>query len=131
MANVFIIINSEQCIWMLCQDVINGLWRGKKAWILDILRLDRILKKTKLELPSTWNVLWGDMSIVGNPAPSLPEFLDYSDYHRKSLSVKPGVFGFWQAYAHNGERLSEEEQSEFDREYILNCTLGLDIRICI
>ena len=54
-----------------------------------------ILKKTKLEnLPSTWNVLWGDMSIVGNPAPSLPEFLDYSDYHRKSLSVKPGVFGF-------------------------------------
>ena len=69
------------------------------------------------------------MSIVGNPAPSLPEFLDYSDYHRKSLSVKPGVFGFWQAYADNGERLSEEEQSEFDREYILNCTLGLDIRI--
>lgn len=68
---------------------------GEKGVILDILRLDGFSKKTKLEnLPSTWNVLWGDMSIVGNPAPSLPEFLDYSDYHRKSLSVKPGVFGF-------------------------------------
>lgn len=106
------------------------IMEGKKGVDPRYTPVGWILKKTKLEnLPSTWNVLWGDMSIVGNPAPSLPEFLDYSDYHRKSLSVKPGVFGFWQAYADNGERLSEEEQSEFDREYILNCTLGLDIRI--
>ena len=90
----------------------------------------RLLRAARLEnLPSAWNVLWGDMSMVGNPAPSLPEFIEYSVFHRKSLSVKPGIIGFWQVYTREHRLLSEEEQSEYDQEYILNWTVGLDIRI--
>mgnify|MGYP000163481478 CR=1 FL=1 len=65
----------------------------------------------------------------GNPAPSLPEFIEYSAFHRKSLSVKPGIIGFWQAYSREHRLLTEEEQSEYDQEYILNWTVGLDLRI--
>lgn len=44
----------------------------------------RMLRALRIEnLPSAWNVLWGDMSMVGNPAPSLPEFIEYSAFHRK------------------------------------------------
>lgn len=90
----------------------------------------KILKKTHLEnLPCAWNIFWGDMSMVGNPAPSLPEYLDYSLVHRKSLSIKPGVFGYWQAYQKDFCLLDEEEQCEADQEYIRNWTLGLDWRI--
>ena len=91
------------------------------GWLLRVARLEN--------LPSAWNVLWGDMSMVGNPAPSLPEFIEYSVFHRKSLSVKPGIIGFWQVYTREHRLLSEEEQSEYDQEYILNWTVGLDIRI--
>lgn len=69
------------------------------------------------------------MSMVGNPAPSLPEFIEYSAFHRKSLSVKPGIIGFWQVYSREHRLLTEEEQSEYDQEYILNWTVGLDLRI--
>lgn len=90
----------------------------------------KVLKALNLEnLPSAWNVFWGDMSMVGNPAPSLPEFIEYSVPHRKSLSMKPGIIGFWQAYSVKKGRLDEETQSEFDQEYILNWTVGLDVRI--
>lgn len=47
-------------------------------------------------MPSTLNVFWGDMSLVGNYSPSLPGFLKYSIMYRKCLSVKPGIFGYWQ-----------------------------------
>ncbi len=107
-------------------------------WVLDgqqgndprFTPVGRILKKFNLEnLPSAWNILWGDMSMVGNPAPSLPEFIQYSMVHRKSLSVKPGIIGFWQVYSREKRLLTEEEQCEHDQEYILNWNIGLDIRI--
>lgn len=107
-------------------------------WILDgkkekdprFTPVGRMLRALRIEnLPSAWNVLWGDMSMVGNPAPSLPEFIEYSAFHRKSLSVKPGIIGFWQVYSREHRLLTEEEQSEYDQEYILNWTVGLDLRI--
>ena len=103
---------------------------GKKGKDPRFTPVGRMLRALRLEnLPSAWNVLWGDMSMVGNPAPSLPEFIEYSAFHRKSLSVKPGIIGFWQVYSREHRLLTEEEQSEYDQEYILNWTVGLDLRI--
>lgn len=94
--------------------------------------IGRILKKIKLEnLPSVWNVFWGDMSLVGNYAPSLPEFLSYSTMHRKSLSVKPGIIGYWQLNPLKNDISSEEEKSDIAQEYIMNWSIGLDIIILI
>lgn len=90
----------------------------------------RVLRMLRIEnLPTAWNVLWGDMSMVGNMTPSLPEFIEYSVTHRKSLSIKPGIIGYWQVYNRENRLLSEEEQCDYDQEYILKWTVGLDLRI--
>ncbi len=73
-----------------------------------ITRLGRILRRTSLdELPQLWNVLRGDMSIVG-PRPPLPhEVEEYDIWHRRRLSMKPGMTGLWQVQA--------RRDPEFDR----------------
>lgn len=107
-------------------------------WVIDgkygddprYTRIGKILKKLRLEnLPSIWNVFWGDMSIVGNYSPSLPEFLNYSIMHRKSLSAKPGVFCYWQLDQSDKNIIHEDDLCELELEYITNWSLGLDFVI--
>ena len=58
----------------------------------------RFLRRTSLdELPQFWNVLKGDMSLVGTRPPTLDEVKQYQDHHWKRLCVKPGITGEWQA----------------------------------
>lgn len=88
----------------------------------------RILRRTSLdELPQLWNVLRGEMSLVG-PRPPLPdEVAGYDLWHRRRLSMKPGITGLWQV---GGRR-----EPDFDRwvaadlEYIDRWSLWLDFRI--
>ncbi|HUP83269.1 MAG TPA: sugar transferase [Candidatus Limnocylindria bacterium] len=79
------------------------------------------------ELPQLWNVLRGDMSLVG-PRPPLPsEVQGYDVWHRRRLSMKPGITGLWQ--------VSARREAEFDRwvaidlEYIDRWSLWLDLKI--
>lgn len=91
-------------------------------------RVGRVIKALGIELlPNAWNVLWGDMSIVGAKAPSLPDFIGYSKEQRKGLRLKPGVTGFWRAYYK--ERGIEALQQECDDYYIEEYSTRLDLQI--
>lgn len=95
-----------------------------------ITRLGRFLRKSSLdELPQLWNVLRGEMSLVG-PRPPLPtEVAAYDVWHRRRLSMKPGMTGLWQI---EGRHEPEFDQwVEKDLEYIDRWSPWLDIQIIV
>ncbi len=88
-----------------------------------------ILRKTSLdELPQFWNVLRGDMSLVG-PRPPVPyEFEVYDIWHRRRvLEVRPGVTGLWQVSGRNRTRF--DEMVRLDLRYTQNWSIWLDLKI--
>jgi len=81
------------------------------------------------ELPQLWNVLKGDMSLVG-PRPPLPREVDqYTPYDKQRLAVLPGCTGLWQISGRSN--LSFDEMVELDLEYISNASVGNDARIIL
>ena len=90
----------------------------------------RILRRTSLdELPQLWNVLRGEMSLVG-PRPPLPsEVNEYLEWHKKRMEVRPGVTGLWQVSGRS--LLSFDEQCLLDIYYIENWSLWLDFQILL
>lgn len=90
--------------------------------------LGMFLRATSLdELPELWNVLKGDMSLVG-PRPLLMEYLPlYSEYQARRHEVRPGITGWAQINGRNA--LSWEEKFKLDVWYVENRTLWLDIKI--
>lgn len=95
-----------------------------------VTRLGRWLRKVSLdELPQLFNVLRGDMSIVG-PRPPIPyEVESYQLWHRKRLDMKPGITGLWQVSGRN--RLPFDEMVRMDLYYIENWSLLLDLKIIL
>ncbi|MFN2577123.1 MAG: sugar transferase [Pyrinomonadaceae bacterium] len=95
-----------------------------------ITRVGKLLRKTSLdELPQLFNVVRGDMSIVG-PRPPIPyEVENYQLWHRKRLDMKPGITGLWQVSGRN--RLPFDEMVRMDLYYIENWSLLLDIKIVL
>lgn len=93
-----------------------------------LTRFGRFLRSSSLdELPELWNVLKGDMSLVG-PRPLLPEYLlRYTDLQRRRHEVKPGITGWAQINGRNG--LSWEEKFNLDVWYVNNQSLVLDLKI--
>ncbi|HAZ0973776.1 TPA: sugar transferase [Enterococcus faecium] len=83
-----------------------------------ITRVGKFIRKTSIdELPQLWNILKGDMSIIG-PRPALArEVEQYGDYERQRLFVQPGLSCYWQIAPHRNE-LSFEEWVELDVKYI-------------
>ena len=94
-----------------------------------ITRIGRFIRKTSIdELPQFYNVLRGDMSIVG-PRPPLPrEVREYTPYQMQRLSVKPGLTCIWQTQPRRND-LPFREWIELDLEYIEKRSLWLDIRL--
>lgn len=89
----------------------------------------RFIRKTSIdELPQLFNVLKGDMSLIG-PRPPIPyEAAKYQAWHlRRLLSVRPGMTGIWQVEGRS--RVPFNEMVRMDLRYIRNCSLGLDLRI--
>lgn len=95
-----------------------------------ITRVGRVLRRFSLdEAPQLFNVLHGDMSVVG-PRPPIPyEVEAYELWHRKRLDMKPGVTGLWQVSGRN--RLSFEEMVKLDLFYIENWSLLFDMKIIL
>ena len=93
-----------------------------------ITKVGKFLRKTSLdEFPQFWNVLKGDMSIVG-PRPPLPSEVEkYEPWHRRRLSMKPGITCTWQVAGRNG--VDFEKWMEMDISYIDNWSLGFDFKI--
>jgi lipopolysaccharide/colanic/teichoic acid biosynthesis glycosyltransferase len=93
--------------------------------------IGRLLRKTSLdELPQLWNVLRGDMSLVG-PRPALPyELEQYKPWHRRRvLEAKPGVTGLWQVTGRS--RTTFDEMVRLDLRYARTCCLWTDIKILL
>lgn len=90
--------------------------------------IGRFLRQTSIdELPQLWNVLRGDMSLVG-PRPWMSEYLDiYDDWQRRRHEMKPGITGWSQIRGRNA--ISWDERFELDIWYIDNWTLTLDFNI--
>lgn len=93
--------------------------------------LGRILRKTSLdELPQFWNVLRGEMSLVG-PRPPLPyEFQNYAPWHRRRvLEAKPGMTGLWQVSGRS--RTTFNEMVRLDLRYVRQKSFWLDLKILL
>jgi lipopolysaccharide/colanic/teichoic acid biosynthesis glycosyltransferase len=96
-----------------------------------ITSIGRILRKTSLdELPQLWNVLRGEMSLVG-PRPPLPyEVERYKSWHKgRVLEAKPGVTGLWQVSGRSSTTF--DEMVRLDLQYARTCSLGTDLRILL
>ena len=82
------------------------------------------------EFPQFYNVLKGDMSLVGTRPPTEDEYQKYGYEHRARLSVKPGMTGMWQIRGRR-KTVDFEEVVKMDMEYINTWSLGLDIKIIL
>jgi exopolysaccharide biosynthesis polyprenyl glycosylphosphotransferase len=95
-----------------------------------VTRLGRFLRKYSLdELPQLWNVLLGEMSLVGPRPHPLDDYSKYDLDHRRRLEVKPGVTGLWQVTARRDP--SFETNMKLDLQYIDNWDLRLDFEILL
>lgn len=93
-----------------------------------ITRVGRFIRRTSLdELPQLWNVLTGEMSLVG-PRPPIPaEVTKYDAWQRRRLSVTPGLTGLWQVSGRNN--IGFDQWMRMDLQYIDNWSLGLDLSL--
>ena len=87
------------------------------------------IRRTSLdEFPQFFNVLKGDMSIIGTRPPLLSETSLYELHHRARLAIKPGITGMWQVSGRS-DITDFEEVVRLDKEYIENWNIGMDIKI--
>lgn len=96
-----------------------------------ITKIGNFLRKTSLdELPQLFNVLCNDMSLV-EPRPLIESEIQtyYADMYDTLLAVKPGVTGYWQAYARNNATYQSGERQKMEMYYVHNASLWLDIKI--
>ena len=93
--------------------------------------IGEFIRKTSLdEFPQFWNVLKGDMSLVGT-RPILPgELEQYELHHRTRIAIKPGITGMWQVSGRS-DITDFEEVVELDRSYIENWNMWLDVKILL
>jgi exopolysaccharide biosynthesis polyprenyl glycosylphosphotransferase len=93
-------------------------------------RVGNIIEKLSIdELPQFFNVFWGNMSIVGPRPHQKREVEKYMEYHRRLLTIKPGVTGMAQVSGRSD--LDFEDEYKMDLYYIENWSLWLDIQICL
>jgi lipopolysaccharide/colanic/teichoic acid biosynthesis glycosyltransferase len=90
----------------------------------------RLLRRTSLdELPQFWNVLRGEMSLVGPRPPTPDEVASYDGWHQRRLDVTPGLTGLWQVLGRSDT--SFDEMVRLDIYYAENWSPGMDLRILL
>ena len=94
-----------------------------------ITKVGKFMRKTSLdEFPQFWNVLKGDMSLVGTRPPTEDEFMHYNEHYRERLSIRPGITGLWQVSGRS-DITNFDDVVKLDLRYIDHWSLGLDARI--
>jgi len=95
-----------------------------------ITRIGRIIRKTSIdEIPQFFNVLKGDMSIVGPRPPIMREVVKYDAWHKLRLSVKPGLTGLWQVSGRSN--IGFEEMVRLDLKYIRERNFLYDLKMIL
>ena len=113
---------------LLSQNEMNGLM-FKMENDPRVTKVGRFIRKTSLdEFPQFWNVFKGDMSLVGTRPPTVGEFNQYNSYHKRRLSMKPGMTGLWQVSGRSDIK-DFDEVVRLDCQYIDNWAVGGDIKI--
>lgn len=120
----------EQKDELLCQNEMCGaIFKIKDD--PRVTKVGSFLRKTSLdEFPQFYNVLIGDMSLVGTRPPTLDEVDLYENWHRRRISIKPGITGMWQVSGRN-EITQFDEIVRLDLEYIDKWSIWLDIKILL
>lgn len=96
-----------------------------------ITRVGKFIRKTSIdELPQFYNVLKGDMSLVGTRPPTEDEFEKYNQYYRRRISMTPGLTGLWQVSGRS-EIDNFDDVVKYDLEYIDGWSLTLDVKILL
>lgn len=96
-----------------------------------VFPVGKLMRKLSIdELPQFWNILKGEMSLVGTRPPTIDEFVQYETHHRARLGIKPGLTGMWQVSGRS-DITDFEEVVKLDTKYIANWTIGLDIKIIL
>lgn len=127
-------INSQEILeQILATDPVRRAeWEKDRKFIDDprVTKFGKFLRKTSLdELPQLFNILFGDMSLVGPRPVTEPELAKYGKYKDYVLSVVPGLTGMWQVSGRSDT--GYEERISFDTYYIQNWSIWLDIWILI
>ena len=93
--------------------------------------IGKFIRDTSIdEFPQFWNVLKGDMSLVGTRPPTLEEYELYEMHHLKRLSIKPGITGMWQTSGRS-DITDFEEVVKLDTQYIVNWSITMDIKLLL
>ncbi|MBW6511787.1 MAG: sugar transferase [Desulfuromonadaceae bacterium] len=96
-----------------------------------VTRVGNFLRKTSLdEFPQFWNVLRGEMSLVGTRPPTPDEVVQYENWHRRRICIKPGITGLWQVSGRSAIK-DFDEIVRLDLQYIDNWSLWLDIKLLL
>lgn len=96
-----------------------------------VTKVGKFLRKTSLdEFPQFFNVLVGDMSLVGTRPPTVDEFLQYEGRHKRRLTLRPGITGLWQVSGRSDIE-NFEDVVKMDLEYIDNWSLLLDAKLLV
>jgi exopolysaccharide biosynthesis polyprenyl glycosylphosphotransferase len=115
---------------LLKQNEINGLM-FKMEDDPRVTKVGKFLRRTSIdELPQFWNVLRGDMSLVGTRPPTVDEFERYESKHKCRLSMTPGLTGLWQISGRSDIK-NFDEVVKLDMQYIDNWSILKDIKILL
>lgn len=116
---------------LMRQNEMQGLMFKMKEDPRIISGVGEFIRKTSIdEFPQFWNVLKGDMSLVGTRPPTVEEYEQYDMHHLVRMSIKPGLTGLWQVSGRN--KITDfEEVVKLDTRYIEEWNLNLDIKILL
>lgn len=116
---------------LMAQNEMNGLMFKMENDPRILPGIGHVIRDYSLdEFPQFWNVLKGDMSLVGTRPPTVDEFMQYDAHHKMRLSFKPGITGMWQVSGRSSIT-DFEEIVRLDNEYIKSWTLTQDIGILL
>ena len=125
--------DGEEFDLLKLRTMVVGAERQGAGWAVNegdprITRVGRVLRKTSLdELPQLFNVLKGDMSLVGpRPVPTY-EVAEYQAWHRERLAALPGITGLWQVKGRC--QVSFDEMIRMDIDYVRSRSLWLDVKL--
>ena len=94
-----------------------------------VFPIGKFLRKTSLdEFPQMWNVLKGEMSLVGTRPPTIDEYEQYELRHKRRIAVKPGITGLWQVSGRS-DILDFEEIVKLDTKYVTEWSIFEDFKI--